>query len=191
MKLIYLFILLPCFAFANLQNIIQKYKQSSGVIMDFKKNTYLDLLKKTKNSAGKIFIRKSFFLLKVEDTLKTKFLFDGKDLLYITKYTKKPLKIILNKTTNNQIILSILFQSDLLLKQFKIVSSRVKGRAKIVLLKPLDINSDIDFFSVKTEKNKILKVWFNWKNPKNTEEYSFSNIQFNKNILPDVFKKTQ
>lgn len=187
MKLIYLFFLFPFCAFSNLQTIVQKYAKSSGVIMEFKKNTYLDLLQKTKNSKGKIFIQKNLFLLQMEDILKTKIFCDGKTLSYTTAHSKKAITVTLNKEIKNKTILFILFQPQKLFQQFKIKRVYFKGRAKVEVLKPLDINSDIDFFSVKTEREKVLKINLQWKNPKNKEEYTFFNIQFNKKILPEVF----
>ena len=185
------FPLFNAFASIDLKNIMQRYAQSSGVKMDFKKNTHLKLLKKTKMSKGQIFIKKGSLFLTVEDALHTKILFDGKDIWYITSSEgeqRQAVRIALTKASKNKMLLSFLFHPDWLFQKFRFVSSHFKGRAQVVVLEPINKNSDIHSFSVKVEKELILKAWLKRKNPEDEEEYTFSNIRFNQKISPQVFQ---
>lgn len=174
----------------DLKKIVHKYMQNKGVRMNFKKTTYLKLLKKTKKSAGEVLMSKGSFVLKVADSLNTQILFDGNHLWYIISPpdAKKQIEQInLNTAEQNKHLLSILFSSDLFFQNFRFISSRSKGRTWILDFEPVK-SSDIKSFSVKVDGGLILKVWLEWKVSENKEEYTFSNIRFNQNISPARFQ---
>ena len=162
------------------KGIVQKYAKNSGVKMNFKKKTYLSLLGKTKQSAGTLFLSKGTFILKGDDTLKTKLFFDGKDLWHTTHppgEKKQTIKVDLKSTQKNP--LSFLFQPDLFFQKFKFISAHPKGRTWVLNFEPVNPQWEIKSFEVKIEGKRILQVKLKWKDPENKEEYSFSHIRFN------------
>ena len=193
-RLLFIFLFsspLPAFSSVGVKKIMERYTKNSGVKMKFKKNTYLNLLKKTKTSSGKIFLSNGSVFLKVEDVLNTRILFDGTRLWYITSPEGEGKQIIpvkLNKAQGNKPLLSALFHYDLFFRSFSFIGSRLKGRTQIWNFKPKRDDSDIHSFSVKVEGNLVLKIWLQWKNTGNKEEYTFFNIRFNQNIPPKYFK---
>ena len=176
----------------NFKQIIQRYVQNSGVKMNFKKSTYLKLLKKTKVSKGEILMSRGSIALKVEDNLKTRIISDRNYLWYITSPSgeqKQTVKIDLkNIAGKNKAFLSLLFSPELLFQEFHFVSSRPKGRTWILDFKPVKNDSEIQSFSVKVDGRLILKAWLKWKNLGNEEEYTFFNIRFNQKITSENFR---
>lgn len=191
------FFLLPLYGTASsvdFKKIVHKYTQNSGVRMKFEKKTYLKLLKKIKKSKGEILLSGTSMLLKVEDTLNTQILFDRNNLWYITEPVgrkRQVLKMDLSKKGKNNTMLSFLFNPESFFKEFQFISSQPKGRAVILEFEPIDKNSETQSLSVKIERTLILQAWLKWKNLGNIEEYTFSDIRFNQNFSPDLFKVTQ
>ncbi|MCY4322042.1 MAG: outer membrane lipoprotein carrier protein LolA [Bdellovibrionaceae bacterium] len=178
-------------SFLDFKNLIQGYAKNSGVRMDFEKKTYLKLLHKTKTSKGEIFLSKGSILLKIEDPLKTKIIFDGKHLWYITSPAgekKQVLEWDIQTSLKNKSLLSFLFHPHLLFQNFRVVHSRPKGRTWIFQFEPIHNNSEIQSFSVKVDGKRILTAWIKWKNLGNEEKYTFSNIQFNQKIPLKYFQ---
>ena len=176
----------------DFKKIVHKYTQNKGVRMNFEKQIYLKLLQKTKKSKGEILMSKGSFVLKVADLLNTRILFDGNHLWYIVSPSgaKEQIEQInLNTAEQNKHLLSFLFSSDMFFQKFRFVSSRSKGRTWVLDFEPVK-SSDIKSFSVKVDGGLILKIWLEWKNSENTEEYTFSNIRFNQNISTRQFQMT-
>ena len=178
----------------DFKKVIHKYTQNSGVWMKFEKKTYLKLLKKTKKSKGEIFLSGNSMLLKVEDALNTQILFDRNHLWYITEpkgSKKQVLKMNFTEKGNNNTMLSFLFNPNSFFKEFQFISSQPKGRAMVLEFEPIDKNSKTQSLSLKVEGTLILQAWLKWKNLGNIEEYTFSDIRFNQNFSPDLFKVAQ
>ena len=95
------------------------------------------------------------------------------------------------KKGNNNTMLSFLFNPNSFFKEFQFISSQPKGRAMILEFEPIDKNSKAQSLSVKVEGTLILQAWLKWKNLGNIEEYTFSDIRFNQNFSPDLFKVAQ
>ena len=137
----------------HFKEIVQKYAQNSGVKMNFNKKTSLTLLGKTKKIYRELFFYpKGTFILKGKDTLKTKLVFDGKELWHTTH---PPGEKKQNYKSRSQIYpkksLSFLFQPDLFFQKFKFISSHQKGRTWILNFQPLDPEWEIKSFWVKIE----------------------------------------
>ena len=179
------------FSLKDFEKILQKYSQNSGVKMSFKKETNLELLKKKKVSEGEIFLSKGRVLLKIKDHLNTQILFDGNHLWYIRlpiEEKKQIVKVNLKTKGKNNMLISFLFKSDLFFQNFRFISSRFKGRSRILSFEPKNPDSEIQFFSVKVEGKLILAAWLRWKNLGNEEKYRFFNIRFNQNIPISYFQ---
>lgn len=159
--------------------------------MSFEKETHLKLLKKKKVSKGHIYLSKNQILLKIQDHLKTRILFDGSHLWYVqTPPKKKPeiIKVDLTVNSKSNAFISFLFKSDFFFQHFRFNSSQVKGRSRILHFEPLLEDSDMESFSVKVEGKLILMAWLKWRNLGNEEKYTFSNIQFNQKFPAHLFQ---
>ena len=175
----------------DFKSLVQGYAENSGVKMRFEKKTYLKLLHKTKISKGEVFLSKGSILLKMADPLKTKIIFNGKHLWYITSPSgekKQVLKWDAKTSSKTKVPLSFLFRPDSLFHNIRFVLSRPKGRTWILNFEPLHNSSEIQSFSVKVDGKIILAAEIKWKNLGNEEEYTFSNIQFNQNIPLEYFQ---
>ena len=157
--------------------------------MDFKKLSFMGLLNKTKKSKGKIFLSKGKIAINLEEEMKTKIIFDGKNLWYLTRTSlgEKRREKLDFKKTHAQALISVLFNSPQFFKTFKFVSSKPKGRRFEFLFVPKQKSHDIEFLKIKVEKERILQAIIRWKSLKNREEYTFSNIQRKKAISSEHF----
>ncbi|MDE0119420.1 MAG: outer membrane lipoprotein carrier protein LolA [Bdellovibrionales bacterium] len=181
-------------SFPDFKSLIQGYVKNSGVKMRFEKKTYLKLLHKTKTTEGEVFLSKGSVLLKMADPLKTKIIFNGKRLWYITSPLGEKRQILewdAQTSPKSRGLLSFLFRPDLLFQNFRLVLSRPKGRTWILSFEPVHNHSEVQSFSVKVDGTRILTAWIKWKNLGNEEKYTFSNIQFNQNIPLEYFQVNQ
>ena len=178
------------FSLKNFKNIIQRYKLSSGVTMNFDKETTLALLKKTKLSKGFVFLSGAKVALEVKDSLNTRILFDGKSLWY-TAFPpggkKQVMKISDKEKGWNKALLSLLFRPEVFFQEFRFVSSRPKGRTWLLDFEP-KTSAEIKTFSLKVDGTRLLKLWILWRSTGNKEVYTFSNIRFNQKISARRFK---
>ena len=173
------------------QEIIQKYKNSSGVIMNFQKKTHLKILQKTRKSSGKIFLSQGLMKLEIKDSMNTEIIFDKTHLWYKTSTPDgkiKTVKIDFKNKVKNKAIVSFLFNPDLFFQVFRFVSSRSKGRATIFEFLPIQKTENISRFSIKIEGDRILLVQVEWKDLNTLEEYTFSDIRMNQKIPAKAFK---
>ena len=173
------------------QKIIQKYKNSSGVTMNFKKNTHLKFLKKNRYSTGKIFLSQGLMKLDIEDSMNTRLIFDKNNLWYQTSTPEgkiKTAKIDLKKEIQNKAIISLLFNPDLFFQVFRFVSSRSKGRTTILEFLPIQKQQNISRLSIKIESDRILQLELEWEDLGTVEEYTFSDIRMNQKIPEKTFK---
>ena len=174
----------------SLKKVIHKYVSNKGVRMNFQRTLELKLLKKTKKTRGKITLSKSSISLQLEDTLKTRIVFSGDNLWYITSpagQKKKIVKINLKEKDQDKNFLSLLFNSESLFQKFRFISSRQKGRTWILNFEASQPSVEISSFSVKIDGKLLLKAWLRWREFGDKEEYTFSNIQFNQEIPSNFF----
>ena len=180
------------FSLEEFTSIVQEYHNNSGIKMNFQKKVHLKLLKKNKTSKGTITLSKGRFILKIEDKRKSTIIFNGKNLLYITDPPDEEKRQVLQmdpKTGDpSSVFLSFLFTPKNFVKKVKLVSSLPKGRTWILKFEILNPESQIDFFSVKTDGVLILQAMIKRKNKLSTQEYIFSNIRRNQNIPPSAFQ---
>ncbi len=169
--------------------VIEIYKSSSGVTMNFEKITHLEFLNKTRKSSGKIFLAKGLLRLDLRDDMKTSFIFDKKRIWYLNVFRGKKKKAVgfdLKKQGMGTFNLSILFDKNRFLEFFRLLSSYLKGRARVLKFQALQ-SKDVKFLSLKMEGSVILTLWVEWKNG-NKEEYQFSDIQLNQKIPIKYFR---
>ena len=175
------------FASEHFKKLLQKYQESLGVRMAFKKRAYFPLLKKSQSSTGEIFLSKKKILLTLKDHLNTQVLFDGKRWWHIVTPHGEAKRVSAIKPDQN---ISLLFQPDMLFQNFYFVSQEAKGRTQILNFGPKSQASPLQSLAVQVEQNRILKVWLKWQGSNNEEVFSFFNIRFNQKLSPAFFKPT-
>ena len=169
---------------SDFSKVIDSYRSNSGIIMNFKKKTWIALLKKHRLSKGRVFLSKTRVFMEADHSAQV--IYSGKDFWYImdSGQEKKAVKINLNQRVQSAGLVSFLFSPNKFFKIFQFVSAEVKGRTKIFHFKPIDSKDRMSGLLVKVEDDQILQVTLNWKDKGGKEEYTFFNIRRNQKI-PD------
>ena len=116
----------------QIQDILKKYETNVGVIMNVKKITRLNFLKKNRISHGKIFLSKGLMALQMVDSMGTRIIFDkAKNVIwYITDFesnSQKVVKVDLSGNKGLESFLVFLFYRERFSDVFRFASSRSKG----------------------------------------------------------------
>lgn len=162
---------------------LKNYQKKRSVVMNVQKTLIQNILNKTTQSSGKLFLSKSLWRYDTNTPKQFHIIYDGKKILFCDPKTH--IKHYL--TPSKAPILSILFDHQAFNNNFKYHQTTQKGRSQIhsfIGLKP----SSPQKISIKIEKDRILNIYILWKPPLGEEHYQFSSIRFNENLHKDLFK---
>lgn len=146
----------------DLETVLDKYASFKVVRMDTSKEVYSDLLGKTKSYEGEIFLSKGKFRWDIKTPEKSYLIFDGKTL-WSVQYPADPAlgKIQVTKSAykniKSHVLISALFDKEILNSKFSIKSSEDKNLEKFELVPKtkIELNTKKIEFLVDTKKNEI------------------------------------
>ncbi len=173
----------------HMQAVLKQYETKPTVTMNFKKKSFLKLLKKRYTSSGKVFLSSHHMVVLMEGE-NTKVVIDKKkDILWYVKSPSQVYQKNLKTGDGDLSVLPLVFSPRAFLKAFRFVSIRSKGRSAIWEFVPRNHGSQrIKALFLKMENKLVLTVRVQWKELGNEEEYEFSDIRFNQTVDNKYFR---
>lgn len=149
----------------SLDNVLDKYSSFKVVRMETTKEVYSDLLGKTKKYEGEIYLSKGKFRWDIRTPEKSYLIFDGSTIWSVqhpsdSNFGKIQVTISNSKSIKNHVLISALFDKDILKAKFKITSSKENKIAKFELVpnSSVELNTKKVEFVVDLIKSEILSI---------------------------------
>lgn len=191
----FLFLLYPLLSFSGVLNdTLSKYQSTPMLEAQVDKSVYTELLNKTKNQTGKIYLAKEKIKIEFLQPEKEMLLFDG-STLWTVQYLPEELGGIhqvsrtkIDKKNRSQILLGLLFDKSQFKKFFKLENEKLNENKKTYELKVLDPGLKINKLEIviNKEKKEILSITY-FDDLKNKTSFNLSNQKFNSKFIKDLF----
>jgi outer membrane lipoprotein carrier protein len=185
----------PASAVRVLKDVSRKYRNSKLVKIQTDKKVTSELLGKTTNYDGVIYLSQGKFRWENETPEQSLLLFDG-DNIWNVQYPPKDLggpvqvaKAKLNKNTKSQILISTLIGKESIDKNFEVISENTADGVLTTELKPLssDLRVKQLTLEVDVKKKEIRKISYK-DDVDNLTVIELKNTEFQKKENKDLFK---
>ncbi|MBS1969012.1 MAG: outer membrane lipoprotein carrier protein LolA [Bdellovibrionales bacterium] len=185
----------PASAVSVLKEVSKKYRNSKLVKIEADKKVTSELLGKTTNYEGEIYLSQGKFRWENETPEQTLLLFDG-DTIWNVQYPPKDLggpvqvaKAKLDKNTKSQILISTLIGKEPIDKNFKVISEKSDKETLNVELQPLSGDLRVKGLTLDVDlKTKQIKKISYKDDVDNTTEIQLKKTEFISKENKDLFK---
>jgi outer membrane lipoprotein carrier protein len=185
----------PASAVSVLKEVSKKYRNTKLVKIETDKKVTSELLGKTTNYQGKIYLSQGKFRWENETPEQTLLLYDG-ETIWNVQYPPKDLggqvqvaKAKLDKNTKSQILISTLIGKEPIDKNFKVISEKSDKETLNVELQPLSGDLRVKGLTLDVDlKTKQIKKISYKDDVDNTTEIELKNTEFISKENKDLFK---
>jgi outer membrane lipoprotein carrier protein len=185
----------PASAVSILKEVSKKYRNSKLVKIEADKKVTSELLGKTTNYEGEIYLSQGKFRWENATPEQTLLLFDG-DTIWNVQYPPKDLggpvqvaKAKLDKNTKSQILISTLIGKEPIDKNFKVISEKTDKETLKVELQPLSGDLRVKGLTLDVDlKSKQIKKISYKDDVDNTTEIQLKKTEFISKENKDLFK---